>query len=67
MKNYTIHISLITPDGEEHEHSDLVRTSNPQVAVARAKAWAREVAREIGAKVVDAYAYGDHDGVLVND
>ena len=66
MKNYTIHISLVTPDGSEHEHDDLVRTSNPQVAVTRAKAWAREVAREIGARVVDAYAYDDA-GVLVND
>ena len=59
MKNYTIHISLITPDGEEHEHSDYLRFASERDAVARAKTWAREVAREIGARVVDAYAYDD--------
>jgi hypothetical protein len=64
MKNYTIHISLVTPDGEEHEHSDYLRFASGRDATARARAWAREVAREIGAKVVDAYAYDD-DGVVV--
>jgi nucleotide-binding universal stress UspA family protein len=59
MKNYTIHISLVTPDGEEHEHSDYLRFASGRDAVIRAKTWAREVAREIGARVVDAYAYDD--------
>ena len=59
MKNYTIHISLVTPDGSEHEHSDDLRFASGRDAVTRAKTWAREVAREIGARVVDAYAYDD--------
>ena len=59
MKNYTIHISLVTPDGGEHEHSDYLRFASGPDAVIRAKTWAREVAREIGARVVDAYAYDD--------
>ena len=64
MFAYTIHISLVTPDGSEHEHSDYLRFSSGRDASARARAWAREVAREIGAKVVDAYAYDDH-GIVV--
>ena len=58
-KTYTIHISLVTPDGSEHEHSDTVVTGIPERAVILAQVWAREVAREIGARVVDAYAYDD--------
>jgi len=64
MKHYTIHISLVTPDGSEHEHSDYLRFPAGRDATHRARVWAREVAREIGAKVVDAYAYDD-DGVVV--
>jgi hypothetical protein len=58
-KTYTIHISLVTPDGSEHEHSDEIVTGIPERAVILAQTWARQVAREIGARVVDAYAYDD--------
>lgn len=64
MKNYTIHISLVTPDGSEHEHDDYLRFASGRDATTRARVWAREVAREIGARVVDAYAYDDA-GILV--